>query len=138
MGVKVHLTKRTKAIEKHGDFLIVKFDTGESLSVKMVVISAGVRPRDDLARSIGLKIGARGGIVVDDHLQTSDPNIFSIGECVVHRGVVYGLVGPCFEMAKVLAERLQGIESTFESGDRSAQLKLLGVDVVAFGEPIGD
>ena len=138
MGVKVHLTKRTKAIEKHGDFLIVKFDTGESLSVKMVVISAGVRPRDDLARSMGLKIGARGGIEVDDHLQTSDPNIFSIGECVIHRGVVYGLVGPCFEMAKVLAERFQGIESTFESGDRSAQLKLLGVDVVAFGEPIGD
>ena len=137
LGVKVHLTKRTQTIEEYDDFLLIKFDTGDSLAVDMVVISAGIRPRDELARDAGLLVGERGGVAVDDRLRSSDPNIFAIGECANHRGIVYGLVGPGYQMAKVLADRLSGGSSLFAGGDQSAKLKLLGVDVSAFGEPIG-
>ena len=138
LGVQIHLPKRTESIERHGDFLMVQFGPGDSLAVDMVVISAGIRPRDELAREAGLKVGVRGGIVVDDSLQTNDPSIFAIGECAAHKGIVYGLVGPCYQMAKVLADRLRGQDEWFTSGDRSARLKLLGVDVATFGEPLGE
>jgi len=137
LGVKVHLTKRTEAIERHGDFHVIKFAGGDSLAVDMVVISAGIRPRDELGREASLKIGRRGGFTVNDSLQTSEPNIYAIGECVEHRGKLYGLVGPCYQMAKVLANRLRGASEEFVGGDQSAKLKLLGVDVCTFGEPIG-
>lgn len=137
MGVRVHLTKRTQSIEQHGDFLIIRFDSGETLAVDMVVISAGIRPRDELAQHCSLSIGERGGIIIDDYLTTSDSNIFAIGECANHRGVVYGLVGPCFQMAKILAEYLHGNVASFTGADQSAKLKLLGIDVSTFGEPIG-
>lgn len=137
MGVNVHLTRRTQSIERHGDFLIIRYDSGESLSVDMVVISAGIRPRDELARDAGLEMGQRGGIVVNDSLRTSDANIYAIGECASHRGLVYGLVGPCYQMAKVLAGRLKGGAEQFEGAEQDAKLKLLGVDVCTFGEPIG-
>ena len=81
MGVHVHLTKRTQSIEKHGDFLIVKFDTGDSLAVDMVVVSAGIRPRDELADQAGLKLGDRGGISVNDQLLDQRP------EHLRHRGM---------------------------------------------------
>jgi len=138
MGVEVHLTKRTQSIEKHGDYLIIQFDSGDSLSVDMVVISAGIRPRDELARDCGLDIGTRGGVAVDDRLTTSDNDIYAIGECASHQDVVYGLVGPCYQMAKILANRLRGGSDIFEKGDQSAKLKLMGVDVCTFGEPIGE
>ena len=137
LGVKVHLTKRTEAIERHGDFLVIKFAGGDSVAVDMVVVSAGIRPRDELGREASWKIGRRGGFVVDDALQTSKPSIYAIGECVEHRGKLYGLVGPCYQMAKVLANRLRGDDEKFLGGDQSAKLKLLGVDVCTFGEPIG-
>ncbi len=138
IGVTVHLTKRTEGIEKHGDYLVVKFDSGDTLAVDMVVVSAGIRPRDELAREAGLNVGERGGIVVNDALATSDPKIFAIGECVRHRDKLYGLVGPCYQMAKVLANRFRGERDRFESGDNSATLKLLGIDVSTFGETIGE
>ena len=139
MGVRVHLTKRTESVQNLADHLLVSFDNGESLTVDMIVVSAGIRPRDELAREAGLELGSRGGIVVDDTLATSDPNIFGIGECVSHRGTVYGLVGPCYQMADVLASRLLGNnEAKFTNGDQSAKLKLLGIDVATFGEPLGE
>ena len=72
----------------------------------MLVISTGIKARDELARQCGLATGARGGIVVDDHLQTSDPSIFAIGECAVHKDFIYGLVAPGYEMAEVLASNI--------------------------------
>ena len=155
LGVRVHLTRRTSAIERHGEYLVVQFDSGDSLAVDMVVISAGIRPRDELAGEADeageaiesgetksaeteLVVGSRGGFVVDDGMATSDPSIFAIGECAEHRGTVYGLVGPCYQMAKVLANRFHGDSVQFEGGDKSAKLKLLGVDVCTFGEPIGE
>lgn len=138
MGVDVHLQRRTVAIERHGDYLVVRFDSGDTLAVDMVVISAGIRPRDELARDAGLEIGPRGGIVVNDELRTSDASIYAIGECASHRGIVYGLIAPCLQMARCLAHRFVGESVPFVFGDRSAQLKLLGVDVVSFGVPLGE
>ena len=137
MGVRIHLARRTECIEKHNGLLVLKFDNGERLAVDMIVVSAGIRPRDELARAADLEVGKRGGIIVDDTLQTSDSSIFAVGECVSHRDVIYGLVAPCYQMSRVLASRFCGGKDIFERGDQSAKLKLMGVNVASFGEPIG-
>ena len=100
----------------------------------MVVISAGIRPRDELARACGLEVGPRGGVVVDDRLRTSDPDIFAIGEVALHRGMIYGLVAPGYEMADVVAANLAGGRAPFTGFDMSTKLKLMGVDVASFGD----
>ncbi|WP_343072981.1 nitrite reductase large subunit NirB [Sphaerisporangium rubeum] len=110
---------------------------GTVIEAGVVVFSAGVRPRDELARQCGLAVGERGGIVVDEGMRTSDPAIYAIGECALAGGVVYGLVGPCFTMAEVAADRILGGTARFTGADQSAKLKLLGVDVASFGELSG-
>lgn len=136
IGVKVHLTRRTQSIQRRGEYYILQFDSGETLSVDMVVISAGIRPRDELAQEAGLPVGPRGGIVVDDFLCTEDPAIHAIGECACHRGSVYGLVAPCQQMARVLADGFRGQKTRFVLADQSTKLKLLGIDVATFGTPL--
>lgn len=111
--------------------------TGEVIDADVVVFSAGIRPRDELARESGLAIGPRGGVVVDDRCATSDPRVFAIGECVSHRGGTYGLVAPGYQMARVVAATLAGEDARFDGGDASAKLKLLGVDVGSFGDAFG-
>jgi nitrite reductase (NADH) large subunit len=110
---------------------------GTLLDAQIVVFSAGIRPRDELARASGLDVGGRGGIVVDAGMRTSDPAIYAIGECALvggpEKGMVYGLVGPCFTMAEVAADRIVGGQGTFEGADMSTKLKLLGVEVAQFG-----
>ena len=149
-GIHVHTLKRTEAIESRESDRILKFDTGDELAVGMVVVSAGIRPNDELAKDAGLDVGKRGGIAVNDGLQTSDENIYAIGECASHDQVIYGLVGPGYQMADVLAENLvhelqpktkstkRRSPSAFTGGDQSARLKLLGVDVTTLGSPIGE
>ena len=100
----------------------------------MVVISAGIRPRDELARACGLEVGSPGGVVVNDALQTSDPDFLAIGEVACHRGMVYGLVAPGYEMAEVAAANLAGSPRSFSGFDMSTKLKLMGVDVASFGD----
>ena len=99
----------------------------------MIVVSAGIRPRDELARNCGLAVGERGGVIVDDALCTSDPDVLAIGEVAAHRGTVYGLVAPGYEMAEIAAARLCGEERIFTGADMSTKLKLMGVDVASFG-----
>ncbi|MCA2219948.1 nitrite reductase large subunit NirB [Nonomuraea aurantiaca] len=106
---------------------------GTLLDAQIVVFSAGIRPRDELARASGLDVGERGGIAVDAGMRTSDPAIYAIGECALAGGMVYGLVGPCFTMAEVAADRILGGAATFEGADMSTKLKLLGVEVAQFG-----
>src|SRR4029077_15987373 len=90
----------------------------------------------ELARSSGLTVGERGGISVDDALRTSDPHIYAIGECALHRGMIYGLVAPGYDMADVAARQLLGqSDAAFKGADQSAKLKLMGVDVAMFGDP---
>jgi nitrite reductase (NADH) large subunit len=106
----------------------------DPLDVGIIVFSAGVRPRDELARAAGLPIGERGGIVVDEACRTADPAIYAIGECALAVGRVFGLVAPGYAMAEVAADRLLSGAAEFNGADMSTKLKLLGVDVASFGD----
>ncbi len=133
LGVQVHLNKSTKAFHGNGRVESMEFADGSSLDVDMVIISAGIRPRDDLARQAGIAVGERGGIAVNDRLETSDPRVLAIGECALHSGMVYGLVAPGYEMAEIVAANLTGADRRFAGADLSTKLKLMGVDVASFG-----
>ncbi len=135
LGLQIHLGKSTTAILGEAAIEGLSFADGTALEAQMLVVSAGIRPRDELAAAAGLPVGPRGGIVVNDRLQTEDPRIFAIGECALHEGLVYGLVGPGYEMAEVVAAALCGVEKAFAGFDMSTKLKLIGVDVASFGDP---
>src|SRR5262249_56861644 len=111
------------------------FSDGSSLDTDIIVFSAGIRPRDELARTAGLTIGERGGIVIDDNCRTSDPHIYAIGECALWRGRIFGLVAPGYDMARIAAASIAGSAGTpFAGADMSTKLKLLGVDVASIGD----
>ncbi len=133
-GFKVHLNKNIKAIRTNGDERILEFQNGDALIVDMVVIASGIRPADELAKTADLKVHARGGFVINNHLETTVPNIFAIGECANHEGIVYGLVAPGNRMATTLANRFTGATETFEGATLGARLKLIGIDVATFGD----
>jgi len=136
LGVGIHTGKNTVEItdaETGGHRM--KFTDGGALDTDVIVFSAGIRPRDELARQCGLRLGERGGIVIDDHCRTSDPDIYAIGECALWNGKLFGLVAPGYQMARVCAAQLQGEEqSRFTGADMSTKLKLLGVDVASLGD----
>lgn len=134
LGVKVHLQKATKEIHGEGAVEKMVFTDGSELDVGMIIVSAGIRPRDELARTSGIKVGERGGVAVNDLLQTSDERIYAIGEVALHRTMVYGLVAPGYEMADVVAANLCGGDKKFSGADLSTKLKLMGVDVASFGD----
>ncbi len=138
LGVKIHLAKSTKEIAGEGEIEKMVFDDGTSLDTDMLIISAGIRPRDELAIKAGLETGERGGIIVNELMQTSNEHIYAIGECALYNNMTYGLVGPGYDMAEVVANNLLS-ESTkkFDGADMSTKLKLIGVDVASFGDPFG-
>jgi nitrite reductase (NADH) large subunit len=136
LGLKIHTSKNTTAILGEGSISGMQFADDTKIDVDMLVISAGIKPRDELAMQCGLETGNRGGIVVNDHLQTSDPSIYAIGECALHKGMIYGLVAPGYEMAQVVVNNLLNPGSgQFTGYDMSTKLKLIGVDVASFGDP---
>lgn len=137
LGLKIHTSKNTTAILGDKSINGMQFADDTKIDVDMLVISAGIKPRDELAKQCGLETGNRGGIVVNDQLQTSDPSIYAIGECALHDGMIYGLVAPGYEMAQVVVNTiLQGNSSSgFIGYDMSTKLKLIGVDVASFGDP---
>src|SRR5690606_2801958 len=136
LDIRIHTGKHTKSIAGNGKLEGLVFSDGTRLDVEMLVISAGIRPRDELAKAAGLTVHPRGGIVVDDHMHTDDSHIFAIGEAVAHNNLVYGLVAPGYEMAEVVVRQLNGDTSrTFQGFDMSTKLKLIGVDVASFGDP---
>ena len=136
LGVRVHTGKNTREIvagsaARHR----MNFLDETSLDTDLIVFSAGIRPRDELARSAGLTVGERGGVVIDDACRTSDPNIYAIGECALWRGKVFGLVAPGYQMAQTVASQLSGTAAAvFTGADMSTKLKLLGVDVASVGD----
>ncbi len=137
LGIDIHLSKSTSMIEgdDNGGIKAMKFADGSELPVDMVVVSAGIKPRDELAIQAGLAVGPRGGILVDNHLQTGDPHVYAIGECALHDGMIYGLVAPGYEMAEVVCDHiLQVSEKEFTSFDMSTKLKLIGIDVASYGD----
>ncbi|MBT2368228.1 nitrite reductase large subunit [Streptomyces sp. ISL-10] len=140
MGLAVHTGVGTQEVTagENGAVNGMALSDGSVLATDLVVFSAGVRPRDQLARDAGLAVGERGGIVVDEQCRTSDPAVFAIGECALASdGRVYGLVAPGYEMAETAAAALEGDVSSFTGADLSTKLKLLGVDVASFGDAHG-
>ncbi len=136
LNIKIHLSKSTQFIDGDKAITGMMFEEEELLKVDMLVISAGIKPRDELGRGAGLEVGVRGGIVVNNQMQTSDPSIYAIGEVALYNHMIYGLVAPGYEMADVAAEQILGNEKTMrESIDMSTQLKLIGVEVASFGDP---
>lgn len=157
IGLKIYTSKNTSEIT--GDDCIngMKFSDDTHINVDMLVISAGIKPRDELAKACGLATGQRGGIVVNEQMQTSDPSIFAIGECALHNNMIYGLVAPGYEMADVVVKNmllsatsspsstggnikeagdLDGAAyASFTGYDMSTKLKLIGIDVASFGDP---
>ncbi|MFG3285064.1 nitrite reductase large subunit NirB [Streptomyces sp. NPDC048111] len=139
MGVAVHTGVGARAVEldEAGRARGLRLSDGGRIDADVVVFSAGVRPRDRLARACGLAVGDRGGVAVDQYCRTSDPSIYAVGECArTVDGRVYGLVAPGYQMAETVAERLAGgADRTFTGADTSTRLKLLGADVASFGDP---
>lgn len=140
MGVQVHTSKSTSEILMHGGKEAkhrLAFADGSQLDVDVVVFSTGIRPQDTLGRYSELTIASRGGVEIDDHCLTSDPDIYAIGECAAWQGRFFGLVAPGYKMAQVTVDHLLGGDSRFEGADMSAKLKLLGVSVGSIGDAHG-
>ncbi|MFF9782465.1 nitrite reductase (NADH) large subunit [Streptomyces sp. SceaMP-e96] len=147
MGLEVHTGVGGKEIvaDAAGAVTAMGLSDDSRIETDLVVFSAGVRPRDQLARDCGLPVGERGGIVVDEQCRTTDPAVYAIGECALASdGRVYGLVAPGYDMARTaagtIAEALgagTGATDGFTGADLSTKLKLLGVDVASFGDAQG-
>jgi len=138
LGVGVHTQKNTLAIiDGEEGTHRMQFADGSHLDTDMIVFSAGIRPRDELARKAGLAIGSRGGIVIDDRCLTTDPHVYAIGECALWNGQLFGLVAPGYDMARTAARHILGTEACFAGADMSTKLKLMGVDVASIGDAHG-
>jgi nitrite reductase (NADH) large subunit len=133
LGIRVLLGRSTKAIRGNGRVERVEFADGEGVDANLVVVAAGIRPNVELGRKAGITV--KRGIVVNDYMETSDPDIFAVGECVEHRGICYGLVAPLFEQGKVLAATMTGHRGAVYTGTvQAAKLKIMGVDVFSAGD----
>ena len=139
LGVHVHTSRNTTEIvdgatARHR----MVFADGSYLETDMIVFSAGIRPRDELARQCALVVGPRGGIAIDSECRTSDHDIYAIGECASWNEQTFGLVAPGYDMARVVAKQIAGLtDAAFVGADMSTKLKLMGVDVASIGDAHG-
>ncbi|ROR26548.1 nitrite reductase (NADH) large subunit [Comamonas sp. BIGb0124] len=139
LGVHVHTSRNTVEITdgataRHR----MVFADGTWLETDMIVFSAGIRARDELARQSLLAVGPRGGVAVDDQCRTSDADIYAIGECAAWKEQVFGLVAPGYDMARVAVGHLcEQHDAAFTGADLSTKLKLMGVDVASIGDAHG-
>jgi nitrite reductase (NADH) large subunit len=133
LGVRVLTSRVTQRLLGDKRVEGLEFANGELLEADLVVLAAGIRANAELGRKAGLKVNR--GIIVNDYMETSDPRIFAVGECVEHNGQVYGLVAPLLEQGKVLAATITGNKGpTFTGWTPAAKLKVMGVDVFSAGE----
>ena len=132
LGIRVLLPKQTQTLFGNGRVDGLRFASGEEIAADLVVIAAGIKPNAELGRKAGLEV--RRGIVVDDYMQTSDPNVFAVGECTEHRGQTFGLVAPLMEQGKVLAAAITGNRGpVFTGAAPAAKLKIMGVEIFSAG-----
>jgi nitrite reductase (NADH) large subunit len=135
MGINVLSNAITSRIVRTGGRVShLEFKDGSTLETDMVVVSAGIRPITEIATASALKVDK--GIVCDDQMRTSDPDIFALGECVEHRGKTYGLVDPIWEMANVLADVMTGANpsAAYCGSKLGTKLKVMGVELASMGE----
>ncbi|RDH80517.1 nitrite reductase large subunit [Mycolicibacterium moriokaense] len=132
-------TQRNRPVRRsaNDESVRVTLSDGTVVDAGVVVFAAGVRPRDELAREAGLEVAERGGVLTDLSCATKDSGIYAIGEVAAIEGRCYGLVGPGYTSAEVVADRLLGGTAEFGEADMSTKLKLLGVDVASFGDAMG-
>ncbi len=136
-GVSVITEANTAAIEGTDRVEAVVLKDGIRLAADLVVMAAGIRPNIALGREAGLDCGR--GIQVDDGMRTSDPDIYAVGECIEHRGALFGLVAPLWDMAKVAADRITGVaESDYVPAVSGTRLKVTGIDMFSAGDFTGD
>lgn len=138
-GLQFLMAHQTSEIVDDGNGRVgaIRFANGHEMPANLVVMAVGIRPNVALAASAGLHVDR--GVVVSDTMQTYDPSIYAVGECVSHRGTAYGLVAPLFEQAKVAANHLAmyGI-ARYEGSVTSTKLKVTGIDVFSAGDFMGD
>ncbi|MFG2163863.1 nitrite reductase large subunit NirB [Micromonospora chersina] len=139
LGVSTYLGVATSALRPGPDGTVgaLELSDGRTVAADLVVVAAGIRPRDELARAAGLPLGPRGGVLVDAGCRTADERIWAVGECAAVDGTCHGLVAPGYATAEVVADRLLGGAATFPGADTATKLKLLGVDVASFGDAHG-
>jgi nitrite reductase (NADH) large subunit len=134
-GIKILLNANTARI--HGETHVegVELTDGRRIDADAVIFAAGIRPNIALAKEAGIPVNR--GIVVDDHLQTTVPGVFALGECAEHRGICYGLVEPAYEQAQVLSRHLAGRAAAYQGSVVATNLKVSGVSVFSAGDFIG-
>lgn len=133
LGITVLLGKSTTRILGEGRVEGVMFKDGHIVPADMVVVACGIRPNIELAKNAGLQVNR--GIVVNDYMETSDPSIFAVGECVEHAGKVYGLVAPLYDQGKVLAATITGDKGpVYEGSVLATKLKVMGIELFSAGD----
>lgn len=132
LGIDVEINTQVASLEGKDRVEKVVLQNGKVIPCDTVIISIGINPRIDLARSFGLQVN--NGIVIDDQLQTSDEDIYAIGECAEHRGRYYGLVQPGFEQAVVLAKILAGRKTKYQGSTTISQLKVIEYPILSIGD----
>lgn len=138
LGVTVHTQKATQSIIQGEECRYrMCFADQSYLETDMILFSAGIRPSDNLAREFDLELGPRGGIVIDNYCQTSNPDIYAIGECALWNNFIFGLVAPGYAMARTAASHICQTQVPFTGADMSTKLKLMGVDVGSIGDAHG-
>ncbi len=136
-NIDVLLARSLMAISHQRNGLELEFEGGDTLKADLVLISAGIIPNSELAAEAALRVGPRGGVIVDEQLQTDDRRIFAVGECALFGGKIYGLAAPGYAMAKHVATRLSGEKTpAFEKPDVSTRLKMIGTNVVTIGDAL--
>jgi len=136
LEIDVELERATQQIIGPDRARGLRFTTGEELAADLVVVSIGIRPEATLAREMGIVCDR--GIIVDDAMRTSASGVLAVGECAQHRGIVYGLVAPIHDQARVAAATLLSHEAAYGGSVMSAKLKVAGIDLVCAGEAVGD
>ncbi len=131
-GIEVVCRANTRAILGTERVEGVELDDGRVIEASLVVMAVGIRPNVALAKAAGLNV--QRGLVVDDAMSTSDPDVFAVGECVEHRGMVYGLVAPLYEMGREVAKRLLGDDGYYEGSVTATKLKVTGIDLYSAGD----
>jgi nitrite reductase (NADH) large subunit len=137
LGVRVLTNRQTQALLGNGRVEGLRFACGAEIEAELVVVAAGIRPNAGLAKEAGLEVNR--GIVVDEHLRTSHPDVYAVGECTEHRGRLFGLVAPLYEQGKALAAAISGAAGEgFSAPAESTRLKIMGVDVFSAGSMDAD
>ncbi|NLB71739.1 MAG: NAD(P)/FAD-dependent oxidoreductase [Chloroflexi bacterium] len=132
MGIKVIVPARIKQISGEGKVSAVELDDGTIIPANLVLISAGIRPNLDLAKRIGLEVNR--GVIVNEHMQTSDPDIYAAGDVCEYHGILYGLWVPARKQGEVAGRSAAGQPTEYPGDPPSAKLKVLGLDLFSIGQ----